>query len=134
MNLTTLIKELEEKAKAATPGPWEHNADGIRCTYQSRRDENWRDWIGLKIVDMPVVGQSELNAEYVALCSPENILALVKALEEAKELAEKIKTLSVRANTFGPGMPETYADATWMLGQEARAFLSKWVAPVEGEK
>lgn len=71
------LAELEEKAKAATPGPWEANEDGVRCAYPSRRDPAWKDWIGLNNNELPVVGQREINAEYIAAASPSTILELL---------------------------------------------------------
>jgi hypothetical protein len=60
------LKRLAELEKAATKGPWEDTPEGIRCAYPSRRDPAWKDWIGLQNNDLPIVGQREKNAAFIA--------------------------------------------------------------------
>lgn len=45
--------------------------------------------------------------------------------EALKKLSEKLNTISVRANTYGPSFPVTYADALWSLAKEVREALGE---------
>lgn len=100
MNLTALIKELKEKAEAATPGPWE-----FICSQDEQRgyilaDKEWCEDMAANVFRKTIAnistGPAQSNGVYIALCSLENILALVKALEEAKELAFQIEHLAFK--------------------------------------
>lgn len=80
---------------------------------------------------------NEPNALPLLSSESAHILALLRAapalldaaeeregLREAlKALTAKLQTISVRANSYGPDFPPTYADALWSLAREAERAL-----------
>lgn len=47
------------------------------------------------------------------------------AVDELKILTEKLQIISVRANTYGPNFPPTYADTLWDLARYAEKAIAK---------
>lgn len=80
MTLLDRAKELIEKSKKATPGPWVYD-DGsvITCAEQTA----FLPWPG-----QCEYVKSDEDSEFIAACSPETIAQLAQALIEAVEVIE----------------------------------------------
>lgn len=75
---------------------------------------------------------TELKAEVSRMNTMFGITCVDLAAREARiekaeralgPLVEKLQVLSVRMNTYGPGMPVTYCDAMWNIAREAEKIL-----------
>jgi hypothetical protein len=72
-----LLRDIEEKAKAATPGPWEKGEAGARCyVYPTTGPMN--SWAVL------AAHRSEEDAAYLASVSPDAVLSLLERLKKAE--------------------------------------------------
>lgn len=86
--LLLLLDDLEAKAKAATPGPWivEHTADSNWVGTPKGNGQKVEQIIlhnereSLKEIYLK---RNDNDADYIAACSPETVLALITALREA---------------------------------------------------
>lgn len=136
-NLKKLLDDLEAKVKAATPGPWkcsEKSFQGLHDIY-----------CGGELIANATNGKFK-DAEHIAACSPETVLALIAALREAREVIERAaSSLNFSFEEIGvypasviggenpytertPEMNEHNEKVTQLLKDltEARAFLAKW--------
>ncbi|RTM07458.1 MAG: hypothetical protein EKK31_11910 [Hyphomicrobiales bacterium] len=99
--LTEIEQQLREKMDGVTPGPWRmHVPDRGYCSNlvltdapDFAPDEKYR-WRHL-IADFDDCQRGEVNAAFIALCSPENIRAL---LDELSRLREALKPFAAAAN------------------------------------
>lgn len=129
--MTNLITKLREAAKKATPGDWcPSNIADPHDNIIEQRDVS-------AYVDGPVVCTIEDchkgNQNYIALCSPENILALCEALDEARELLQGLTEFHPKSCAYFQGSEcDCFLGAKHQqAGQKARAFLAKYFT--EGE-
>lgn len=89
------IDEIENRLKAATPGPWVSIKNEVRTTVPSKRDPNWCDWI-CKCQVIPLAHESNLtNAEFIAH-APTDIERLIKAHRIMREALEAHKIIWAR--------------------------------------
>lgn len=121
-----LIENLKAAAAKATPGPWITpdlsadiwNAEKTNCIARiSPRD------------DYSLGATScRLNSNYIALCSPENILALCEALDEARELLQGLTEFHPDSCAYFQGSEcDCFLGAKHQqAGQKARAWLKKY--------
>lgn len=87
------IAELQRLARLATPGPWEANKEGfIWCV-----DPDLSQQVAAFVDDN--------DAPYIAACSPERILALTEAVENAELLVAQVRK----------SVAEWHADSTPMV-------------------
>lgn len=100
MDLNKLIIELKEKAAKASEGTWRFGLDTPSRGYVHANK--------IIVADKVYVA----DGEYIAACSPETILTLCEALEEAREALEFI----AGRQSFRD-LDET---------EKARAFLTKY--------
>lgn len=133
--LLLLLDDLEAKAKAATPGPW---------IVERTADSNWvgtPKGNGQKVEQIILHNERESlkeiylkrndnDADYIAACSPETVLALITALREARELAEyyadeNLYEVKERIAQTEVGIVP-YESVDVDDGEKARAFLKKW--------
>lgn len=148
-SLETLIAQLKEAAAKATPGPWEYfhfkynpNEYGVHVPALAKEREDGDGIHGISICRGMDGGNAERNSEYIALCSPENILTLITELErlremerEARDIVDDLQSAECRYRSahdmHGDGHPTAgYCwDKMRQAGDRARAFLSKWAAP-----
>lgn len=149
-SLETLITQLKEAAAKATPGKWVTNEPACYNTYPG---------VYLIVGDRPntddekiVINDDEAtqeNLEYIALCSPDNILTLCTELERLREMERDARGViefygahfyvgETDPAAVENGFPDKFYIRTPQLyedhGAKAREFLSKWAAPVEGGK
>lgn len=84
--MTLNLTDIEKKALAATPGPWDaYFETGIHpfvCTYTEDK-KGYR-----KIKD--AVGRNYKDVEYIAAASPDVVLALIQALRKYDEALQEI--------------------------------------------
>lgn len=106
MNLKQLATELREAAAKVTPGKWRFGLDSPSRGFLHAN----------KIVLADKIYVSD--GEYIALCSPENILTLITELErlmemerEARDVIDGLRSICIR--------PDDSRDL-------ARAFLEKY--------
>lgn len=121
--MTTLhdtLNDLEEKAKKATPGPIEARLNPETGAWHLVHTSVPRGLNGGCYSH--ILYCDKTDAEYIAACSPEMMLALITALREAEEALKRIE------NPVLPGRP-SYAD--WELRLIARDWLAKYA---KGEK
>lgn len=124
--LNDLLQSLKTAAAGATPGPWKSDYCGDVFTLA---EKEWCEGAAAKIfrnIASTPTGPDPGNGAYIALCSPENILALVQALEEARGLAELANIVSVWMHTSGLRLPAQVDEDSYKLGEKARAFLEKY--------
>lgn len=131
--MTTLldtINDLEEKAKKATP----------KYEYRSMSVYGLRvlNGEGKVLVRMGPASNFRADAEYIAACSPETVLALITALREAGELAKDLATRRVlcedgKATMYLHNVPtvSVFKNEALDIGQKARDWLAKYP---KGEK
>lgn len=110
--LEELLKEMEERANAATRGPWRLEFDSnarIRCSEFSRRDPSWRDWIA-STNEFPVVGQDSKNAEFIAHARVD-VPRLIKAVKVLSEASRSIESMPIGDSVGVIHNPKAWA--TW---------------------
>lgn len=111
-----MIHEMEEAARRATPGPW------FDCDFTEVTDDKtdtfeisctWPDFIGVAaITSGGFVGtreQKELDAKFIALANPENILRLCELL---KKMGEALKHYAEQDMRNARHYPPEYAKET----------------------
>ena len=84
MNLP-LLKQACEKA---TPGPWKYTRIG---DYEDHSDTISGGYLGASVV---ADAFSKANGEYIALCSPDTVKALIACAEALKELEGLVRSLA----------------------------------------
>lgn len=134
-----LIK-LKSLAIAATPGPWTHrtsdefgsgvgNKDNEYCV-QSNHNHGSKSWsrdiaVAAHALSYRKDDDAFKNMEFISACSPDVVLRLVGALEEAKIALEKYQFVAqVCDHDDGSWCDERCMDH----GKRARKWLSKWGA------
>lgn len=115
-SLETLIAQLKEAAAKATPGRWRFGLDKPSHGYLHAN----KLILGEKIY--------VADGEYIALCSPENILALCEALDEARELLQGLTEFHPDSCAYFQGSEcDCFLGAKHQqAGQKARAWLKKY--------
>lgn len=73
-------KNLRALAEAATPGPWRHNKDNEQLGDVVLGDSNYTVMQAMAVLGQPRQ-QRDVNAKFIAACSPDVVLALLDALE-----------------------------------------------------
>lgn len=74
---TEELDELERKAKAATPGPWEFVTEGQSTVWAGNGD--------IPVADIPnkhILNYGAENGPHIAKCDPQTILRLIAAARE----------------------------------------------------
>jgi hypothetical protein len=119
--VTTLITQLREAAAKATPGLYACNSNG-EVIAESRTLPSMQ-----VIAKCENIGASD-DAKLFALCSPENILALCEALDEARELLQGLTEFHPNSCAYFQGSEcDCFLGAKHQqAGQKARAFLAKY--------
>lgn len=111
MNLT----ELKEKALKATPGLWYVSDSEVRKEHSDEED--------YLVCDIPRINERldfrKPNRDYIAACSPDVILTLIEALEEAQSVATTYASVNIQGDYFDP---KTFGGA-------AREWLAKYGNP-----
>ncbi len=88
-------KNLRVLAEAATPGPWEWDDDCVSKPYD---DDEHAPWLTTKNFETSVIKgvvriPSQHDANYIAACSPDVVLALLDALERKDNLLREQLTI-----------------------------------------
>jgi hypothetical protein len=79
--LESLLKDLEEKANAATPGPWDHEAERYSAKNVigiKGRDDRW-------IAHFQPEFNGFNNAEFLAAANPDTIKKLIAVIRELQQ-------------------------------------------------
>lgn len=118
-NLSQLLTELKEKAAKASEGTWRFGLDTPSRGYVHANK--------IIVADKVYVA----DGEYITACSPETILALCEALEEAREVVEfygNRENYYTRSVKLSCGCCSDVLDcrADEDEGNKARAFLAKY--------
>lgn len=72
------LDEFEERARAATPGPWTEDD----CNVLARTNQPY-----YLVATVPQEQPNAINdAEFIAACTPERVLALIRVARAAQEL------------------------------------------------
>jgi hypothetical protein len=104
--MDSLIKRLREAAERATGGEWMWTAEGMDAYPPG--DKRWADFFCLGKDDDPIMrfpdewdieGPEAEVRDHIALCSPENILALCERIERTEDRLRKILQLAVEQKT-----------------------------------
>ena len=113
LRVEKLLSDLRSAAEKATPGP-----------YGFFIGPTWITDLDNVLPENPRFERYE-DALFWSHCSPENILALVQALVEARQLAEFYAVPGVQNKDWewGRGLRNTRMKCT---GKKARAFLEKF--------
>jgi len=124
--LQELIDKGLELSGKATKRPWQNIQDGIRCVFPSSRDEEWNDWIGLKVSQFPLVGQQEDNAEFIvhACNTHDTLLKIISEQQKALEWYSKHSWIVTNNEHNGEEYPEKEG-CTHDIGRRAKECLSK---------
>ncbi|MGV6735891.1 ead/Ea22-like family protein [Klebsiella pneumoniae] len=87
-DITELAQSLKAAAEKATPGRWEYYPGNTSIEYNV--DSMGEDQGSVVYVDSGdfTQAQTDRNGEFIALANPENILALVEALEKSEKTSE----------------------------------------------
>lgn len=109
--MNNLITQLREAAKRATPGP-----------YGFLIGPTWITALEKILPENPRFERYE-DAVFWSHCSPENILALLAALKDARELAEGCTNACIFDY---PGEKEFVTSGICTCRDKARAFLAKY--------
>ena len=84
-DITELAQSLKAAAEKATQGRWEYYPGNTSIEYNvDSMDEDQGSIVYVDSGDF-TQAQTDRNGEFIALANPANILALVEALEKAKE-------------------------------------------------
>ncbi len=86
------LDALEQKAKAATPGPWQncgHARGGCKCglVWSLPADMPIATRVHGEETPIPNEDQAKSNAAFIAAANPQTVLALLAVIEEAINLA-----------------------------------------------
>lgn len=121
------VQALLEKAKQATPGPWENAYDHV---FKNRKDKN-----GPVICDVKECIDSDENAEYIAAANPQAIQTLAQNYLDALELLKMttmhcVCTRNVKGFDYGekhPILGKPRAGARWTVPND---FISDFLKKV----
>ncbi|MGP2512502.1 ead/Ea22-like family protein [Klebsiella pneumoniae] len=84
-DITELAQSLKAAAEKATPGRWEYYPGNTSIEYNvDSMDEDQGSIVYVDSGDF-TQAQTERNGEFIALANPDNVLALVEALEKAQQ-------------------------------------------------
>ena len=130
-------KNLRVLAEAATPGPWEWDDDCVSKPYD---DDEHAPWLTTKNFETSVIKgvvriPSQHDANYIAACSPDVVLALLDALERkdaeiealqarVKELEDDAKYLQATINEMCDAIPN-YSWSGGAAKEIAAAFAER---------
>jgi hypothetical protein len=83
--MTTKLDSIQQAAEGATPGPWEAD-DGLMIYADDGRGT---------VVVAELDGENtadEANADFIALCNPATVLAMVKAIRAGAHVSMLLRT------------------------------------------
>ena len=132
--MTTLhdtLNDLEEKAKKATPGPIEARLNPETGAWHLVHTSVPRGLNGGCYSH--ILYCDKTDAEYIAACSPDTVLALITVLREAREVIEKVAK-PIQKTVYRYGSMSDRDDPPYPVtetvdkddAKEARAFLAKY--------
>ncbi|MFM8117926.1 ead/Ea22-like family protein [Klebsiella pneumoniae] len=109
-DITELAQSLKAAAEKATPGRWEYYPGNTSIEYNV--DSMGEDQGSVVYVDSGdfTQAQTDRNGEFIALANPENILALVEALEKAQAQSSKWLEAYHKAVSIGARYEEHIAE------------------------
>lgn len=126
MTLPQFLQELEEKARAATPGPWgtEPGTYGHRITYQDSNydypSEKWTAYLGTRDKLSDSYNQWQRDATFIAAANPDTVLRLIEIVRVQQEALEFVAAESVSLEKLASLGDEVYNDTL-----KAREALSE---------
>ncbi|WP_201513297.1 ead/Ea22-like family protein [Klebsiella pneumoniae] len=82
-DITELAQRLKSAAEKATPGEWVYFPKNTSIEYDVGSDESQGSILYVDSGDF-TQAQTDRNGEFIALANPNNVLALVEALEKAQ--------------------------------------------------
>ncbi|HBQ4450797.1 TPA: ead/Ea22-like family protein [Klebsiella pneumoniae subsp. pneumoniae] len=92
-DITELAQSLKAAAEKATPGPWALARDRKTVvSNQSHPITNLSDAMHRMLAD----GTTGQDAEFISLANPNNVIALVEALEKAQQRIDELENDEVR--------------------------------------
>jgi 2,3-bisphosphoglycerate-independent phosphoglycerate mutase len=95
-----LLRDIEEKAKAATCGPWEvEREDDYRAFVSGGTNANLVATVGNWAYP---VAQDIRNADYIAACSPSVVISLLERLKKAEAERDLLRALVSEAHDVLP--------------------------------
>lgn len=115
-DITELAQSLKAAAEKATPGEWVYFPKNTSIEYDVGSDESQGSILYVDSGDF-TQAQTDRNGEFIALANPNNVIALVEALEKAQT-----------ENTAGAaGMAESYETTISMLRSRIAELESRTV-------
>lgn len=109
----TDLDNLESKAKAATPGPWQY--DGVNVTQAVNDGTGLADVITTDDADEGRI-ITDADAAYIAAASPDVVLSLIARVRDAEAQAKRVRAVlddvSERVRHMGHDWLAEYADET----------------------
>ena len=95
-DITELAQRMKAAAEKATPGCWEYYPGNTSIEYNvDSMDEDQGSIVYVDSGDF-TQAQTDRNGEFIALANPANILALVEALEKAKQRITQLESRTVK--------------------------------------
>ena len=86
-DITELAQSLKAAAEKATPGEWVYFPKNTSIEYDVGSDESQGSILYVDSGDF-TQAQTDRNGEFIALANPNNVIALVEALEKAQAKAD----------------------------------------------
>ena len=90
-DITELAQSLKAAAEKATPGEWVYFPKNTSIEYDVGSDESQGSILYVDSGDF-TQAQTDRNGEFIALANPNNVIALVEALEKAQGMEAYWKT------------------------------------------
>ncbi|HBR3130890.1 TPA: ead/Ea22-like family protein [Klebsiella pneumoniae] len=88
-DITELAQRIKAAAEKATPGEWVYFPKNTSIEYDVGSDESQGSILYVDSGDFTQV-QTDRNGEFIALANPNNVIALVEALEKAQQVDEEL--------------------------------------------
>lgn len=127
------LEGLEQKARAASPGPWIVHADGMEFGSSDRSTNPGIDtadgqvvcWWGTGLCGIP----QKADAEFIASANPETVLAMVEELRSLRQQLEQQKDTSRTITLSGCEFTEDdlLRTAVRMVRGTTRRKQPRWV-------
>lgn len=127
------LESLEQKARAASPGPWVVHADGMEFGSSNRSTNPGIDtadgqvvcWWGTGLCGIP----QKPDAEFIASANPETVLAMVEEIRSLRQQLEQQKDTSRTITLSGCEFTEhdLLRTAVRMVSGKTRIKQPRWV-------
>ena len=111
MNDIELAQSLKAAAEKATPGEWVYFPKNTSIEYDVGSDESQGSILYVDSGDF-TQAQTDRNGEFIALANPNNVIALVEALEKALERITQLESRTVK-------LPKPHAHLIWIQAGHA---------------